>query len=464
MYKSLLRLIVFIFFFSGCATPVLAPEESTTVKTAPSNLKEVIPEQKVITDTPDNKGMLQVTPTYNSVSSPTDSPGVSPTTIVQIIGSSTPIPQCSGNGQLETPGKDFGIPGTLFYQQTNDPGSLSGIYAVGGTPLKQEALSIGVDSGTHVFGVSPDGRWLAYSPVVKSQNTQTGLGNQSVSLIGRDGKRITHILDLTWLNSINEPGYQLEKFVWGYWINDHLIFTLVNSKIPGDELGVGRFYLAILDPFDGAWQIEVFDHLPVQTGNWGAAISPDLTHVLFDADGIRLIEIFDNSVRQLWQDEYSEFPSISAARWSPDGAWVVFANSRIMSPDPAHLFLISADGKTINEIQNPEVGSFFKNFYWSPNGRYFAYVSEIYSENAPDKDNLLVFDVEQGKFVLECPILQVDLPLAELTWSPSSDSIAISQIGGTIRVLDISTGSMVNLNIDGVIVGWSDKFLVNYPQ
>ncbi len=462
MHKSLFILVLFVLYLTGCTTQAIAPVETTTVNTVPVGLPEVAPEPKAITDIPDKtaipESVLQNIPTKTKISSPTGSSGMLTTPIVQIVGSSYPIPICAGKGLPETPETGFGIPGTLIYHIRNDGGPRSGLHYVGGTPLKQGIFSIGENPSIYALGLSPDGKWLAYSPIVKTQNNQTSFDNPSIILLGANGKRIEHSLDLTWLRNINEPGYQLDSFMWSYWINDHLIFTLVNSKIPGDNIGVGRYYLAILDPFQGTWQTQEFNQLPNQTGLFGAAFSQDLRHVLYDKGGITLTEINDKTVVQLWHDEHSEFSSLSAARWSPDGAWAVFANHGILSPDPAHLTLISKDGKQVYEIHNPEIGSFFKNFFWSPNGRYFAFVSKKYHENAPDKDDLLIFDINRGTFVLQCPILTVDLPLAELTWSPGSDLIAISQEGGTLRVLDIATGAIVNLNIDGVAVGWSDKF------
>jgi hypothetical protein len=437
MSKLWFVFIIFVLFLSGCAVQSVAP-------------KEAAPEPKAGTEEADKTSEPNCEPEI------TASPDLPPTPTVQIIGSASPIPICAGEGILDTHGEDFGIPGMLFYQHTNDRGISSGLFAIGGTPIKQAKFPIEVNSNIHMFGVSQDGNWLAYSPEMESPDNQMDFDNPTIVLIGADGKQQTHMLDTTWLQTINEPGYRLVRFVWGYWLNDQLIFALVNSKIPGDDIGVGRFYLALLDPFEGAWKVEVLDYLPEQTGHWSAAISPDLTRILYDATGTRLIEIADNSVIQLWQIGKGGFPSMSAARWSPDGLWAVFADQGT----PARLFIISRDGKNVYEIQNAEMGSFFKDFYWSANSWYFAYVSKIYPENSPDKYNLLVFDVEQSKFILECPILEVDLPLPELTWSPDSKMIAISQKSGSLRILDVATGSLINMNIDGVGVGWSDKYFL----
>ncbi len=463
MHKPLFSLIILVLCFTGCAPSTVTPEKGTDINTVPSRMEEVTPAPTAATDTHDKtripKSILQATPTHARVSSPTVTPDIPITSREQIIGNTTPIPICSAKGVPKTPEKGFGIPGTLFYQTVNDSGLLSGLYYVSGIPLKQGTLYIGENSPIYVFGISPDEKWLAYSSIVKAQNEKTNFKNPSIILLGADGERVEHTLDLDWLNNINEPGYQTDHFAWGYWVNDYLIFTLVNSKIPGDNIGTGLYYLALLDPFHGTWRTKEFVHLPDQTGLFGAAFSPDLRHVLYDSGGITLLEIDDNGIHKLWHDQHGEFSSLSAAKWSPDGDWVVFANRRILSPDPAQLFLISKDGKKVYEIQNQEMGSFFKNFYWSPNGRYFAYVSEKYPGKAEVEEDLLIFDVDLGTFTLECPIQTVDLPLAELTWSPGSNLIAISQEGETLRVLDITSGSMVDLNIDGVAVGWADNFL-----
>lgn len=366
------------------------------------------------------------------------------------------IPLCIEGVTFQNADASFGISGSIILQNDN----ATGLNMATGTPVNLSELLIPHDGPIHVFGVSPNGKWLAYSPIIQRHDNELINKNLNIVLLGSDGSLIEKTPDLNWLKEIQKPDYKIEQFVWGYWLNDHSIFTFVNSIMPEDyRPQIGYFYPVILNPFEGNLRLEEMKLIPDIDGLDWFSYSPDMKNVLYAGKGISLLERKNSSLDQLWVEDYWIFqPGLTSVQWSPDSSWVVFTSQDLATKHNIQVNLVSRNKKEIQEIRDSKFGYLIKYFYWSPNSRYFAFISS----QANDKDTLFIFDVSQNKFILECTLENKDLSLPTLPsiiWSPDNKWIAISQRGTPLRLLRISDRKGVVLDIYGEAVGWSDQFM-----
>lgn len=350
------------------------------------------------------------------------------------------VPICPGNGVPQKYDETVTVPGTILYQK---PSSM-GFYTLGNNTIRK--LSVSEIQEYYAFGLSPDGIWIAYSPITRDANGEMVLNKPTITLMNTIGERIDHTLSLDWLKDKVTPGYKLESFIGGYWINNNLIFTLIHSVDPAAENHNGDYIPAILDPFKGEWKVEYVANL--SSTAWGV-FSPDMSRGLYQLGGVELLNLKDGSI--LWKNDKLHFLGPETASWSPDNSQVVFTALDGFTRQTS-LLLLSADGKQLRDIKIPELDLSSNHIYWSPDGGHFSIYT--YYEN---KFSILVYDATHNAFSIQCPVTSNSIQ--HLVWSPDSSWIAFTPFGEPLSIFDVASGNGFNVLPDAVVVGWSDQFV-----
>ncbi len=369
------------------------------------------------------------------------------------------VPVC----QPSTPIKEAKISGQLLVQ----PYDGKGLFAVD-VPLLQKMKTIvpTEEMALHVFGISQNGYWLAYSPISNGEDYTLQKVDPLIVLLGAGGEKIEHTVNMDWLKRVNHEDYALTRFINGSWLGSNLIFAYVNSNIPEtpsplQSPQIGLFLPVLIDPYSGSVQTNPLDLILSSSSLNGYSFSPDLKYVLSFDHGMSLKEITGpRSYRILWQAKTGMFSPTLAMSWSPDGNWAVFNSVADVTGNPFRTILISKDGRTVIELPYPLYSVAIKEYFWSPNSRFFAFIHQQDNQSF----NLLVFDVENLQSVLECPFFMEhadSYPLDHLIWSPDNNWIAVSAKQESVKLVNIRSNEVKELELFGSVVGWSEQFAVN---
>jgi hypothetical protein len=375
------------------------------------------------------------------------------------------IATCQNNGVLEKPPEGFGLDGVIVYRDQDG----KGLYSVGGNPLTYSHLPVLENQEYILFGFSPDGKWLAYSPV-QYKSGQPTLDHPTISLLSYTGEKMDHPVDMQTIQSElekNDTLVQWNSFPAG-WLNDRLIFLYIQYKV----ITRNFFLYGLLDPFLANWHQDLFSELPDLNPDTGIGFSPDLSRALYTTDAL----LADDHLRVvLWDltkhQEIGRFPqrfrNMESARWSSDsstGAYMSFLDGAVA------LYLVSRDGKKVREIKSPQPDNLsgeiiFGGYFWSPDNNYLA-ITAGYHDKINDKwTNLFyIYDNTTDRFILECPILEKYA--STLYWSPDAHYIALTdQLAASVPliVFDLQNGSMIQLADKAIVSGWSDQFPTKWP-
>lgn len=360
-----------------------------------------------------------------------------------------PVPMCNGEGKVIQPPDGFGIQGVVVYQSP----SKQGLFTIGGTPLTLSTLPSEKEQEYYVFGFSPDGKWLAYTPVSYGPDGNPLFDKLSSILLSSTGKTIKNTLDSQELDDQLWEDFSRKMFGFpSLWINDDLIRTSRIVQNPG--LGSGTIFALpeIFDPFHGEWREDLLNELPDRYTTGEVGFSPDLTRALYETNaGIVLRDLVNE--KELWSDASYFAPWGITIQWSPDSSMALVVNKEVQG-DKRQYFLIDRDGlhqQVIVDATFPYPEYQINDLHWSPNGQYIAL-------SGFGDPSLFVFNVTEAHFVYFCPIHN-----ASIVWSPDSNQIAYSYRGGGMYVLDLKSGEAVELVKDGLAVGWSDEFPVEWP-
>ena len=448
MKKILFTLI--LIFINGCSPLNATDNPAQPTKYLVTRRSTISPATSVV-----NHGQVTITPTVKVESVPTSISTVIPTMPSSRVETGIDAPLCN----LDSSNQIIEIPGSIVYQKYE----YQGLYLAGGNELVNLESLVPDGQSIFVFGFSPDGNSIAYSPIPDNKKSKFENVDPVIVVLGADGKRVEHTLDMGWPKKVEGDLYELETFASGNWINNHLIFAYINSKIPDDNPPapqIGHFIPIVFDPFTGSIETGLLDSLSSVKGLTRYGISPDIRHYLSNSNGISLQEIMEQgSNRVLWKAQSGSFTAFDPINWSPSGEWVAFAMhvGELTEDNLPRTMLISKDGKMAKELENPAFRNWIKDFYWSPNSKYFAF---IIPKNGVLSD-LVVFDVKNEQLIFLCPFAQtVDHPITDLIWSPDSVWIAVSTYEKPIQVVNILTGQSKELDLVGDVVGWSDKIAV----
>src|SRR5215470_6006727 len=113
-----------------------------------------------------------------------------------------------------------------------------------------------------------------------------------------------------------------------------------------------------------------------------AQISPDgsrVAYVITDVDknlnrgkrGVWVVSTSGGSPQQMITSDKNDF----SPRWSADGKWIAFLSTREGAPQ---IFVAGADGSNPRKVTSVPEG--VGEFIWSPDGRVFAFTTDVYPE------------------------------------------------------------------------------------
>ena len=380
-------------------------------------------------------------------------PGVASSPLVATSTSSIEtVPICQGKGKHILASSKSGIPGTIIYQNED----ATGLYTIGGTPIIRSQLLADETQQNVVFGFSPDGQWLAYSPFNSSSDAKLEL--LEVILLSADGEKIVQELSITEFEDELQIGHQLVGVSgYSYWINAETIYVTFYSQNPDTRTsGYLSDLPKVLNPFSGEWNSQLLE-LPDRFLSGVVGISPDMSRALYKEKGLSLWD-YDRKTG-IWQDDTLISPFRALILWSPDSSMAAFASLYDNFSEQSAI-IISKDGD-IRLIMNktfPVPGLRILNISWSPDSQYLALAVR-------DGENLsiLVYNVSLGRYVSQCPIAKSKGIWPPLIWSPDSSYIAISDIGSHILIFNTLSGDVLELSQNGIVLGWSDKFPITLP-
>jgi hypothetical protein len=304
------------------------------------------------------------TPTVNVSPSPTVLPTFTQAQKDIYMYNGKEIPVCASGGKPLQPPDGFGVLGTIVYQTSTQ----QGLFTIGSMPLVRSRFSIEEQQDIYTFGISPDGKWLAFSPVVYDQDNYPIIDKPSIVLISSTGENFESTLDtLIIKNKLWDDGLRLMGFSSSYWINNDLIQTDILVQNP--DLGTGTVFIIpeVFDPFRGEWKEDLLGKLPNRYNTGEVGFSPDVSRGLYiNSSGIALRDLTKNV--ELWNDLKFTSPYGMIIQWAPDSSIAMVANLNASSEDRQY-FLIDRDGKKQQVIASstiPYNEFYIYNFRWSP--------------------------------------------------------------------------------------------------
>ncbi len=429
----------------GPAMQDLATPSPTTVAVAQptSTLKAVSPTPS--STIPSQSGSI--------LSSATSTPG--PVSATQPISSSTNVkgfvPTCAERGLPQPLTGGLGLPGKIVYQD----GSRLGLYAVGGAPLTRSLLPISKTQEDVVFGFSPDGNWLAYSPVQRSSGGNDGLETPSVALVSVNNIKVAHDLDVGGFKDELGPGEHFSDIAGNsYWMSNGLLYLILDIGNPNRSRAGSSSKL--YDPFAGRWQESLLSKLSGRRTGAEFAFSQDLSLALYELnDGVVLRDL--NQDKVIWSNLALDTGHGTMIRWAPNGTMVAVSNIPLLSQD-WQIQIVSRDGQSIKTILDPTYPTPSPRFLvyslsWSPDSRLLGIVTQ------EDLPTLYIYDATSDAYLYRCPLPSYAQYPPVLVWSPNSGYVALGARVQhlPLQILNVHDGTVTQLVEDAVAVGWSEK-------
>lgn len=454
---SFIFLLGIAFILSGCS-PQTQMETETPVPT------RIIP-----TETP------VPTKTITPTAADTDTPQPSPTSL-PVVETIAPVdvPVCSGAENYPPFPKDFIPDSVIAYTTSREPGHFiqSKLFFMGGNPVQYQFIPTVNQEYIKVYGFSPDGKWLAYSPY--QYNEEADFLTPYLVLRSSDGQTKTYEWNSKELveerNKIEEgfdsPSTFTNFHVTVNWINASLLHADISSP-EWDRFEM--LFTRILDGSTGKWQDEYIQNLPDREKKFisfppqiSERLSPDTTRMLYHPDGkfgLALWDVIEKKV--IWEDQTLRigYDTWLTMNWAPDSKAVAIKYFDVKASKTKRL-IISRDGQVMDfsntkvHYKDPES---WHEMIWSPDSRYLAF---------PADKNLILFDVQEKKFVYTCPF-PAELS-GDIYWSPDGKWIVlgVSDIQENINdmyLLNVGSGETYLVMKDALPAGWSDQFTITSP-
>jgi hypothetical protein len=390
------------------------------------------------------------TATYTT--QPTLTPTKLPSLTTSELKAQTPLPQCMGGN---SPGKlpdNLELPGAIILDDGEQGKQLSGI------PLTSSPLPIPETQDNEFFGVSPNGRWLAYAPYTRYQ-TEPRIETMKVVLVSTNGERIEHKLDI--IHSFPEFGETMHPkglpiYWFGGWINDDLLYVQIYYlEAPGITKTV-RLH-AVIDPFKGVWRNDLLTGYPSRYERHFVGISPDLTRVLYVRSEPTNIVLWSiDQQREIWSEPAFQHASEVFIRWSPDSKQVIFFKTPFDNEKDSHIYLADRDGNDVQKITSddyPTPGFQATYAQWSPDGQYMAILEP------GNVQTVYVYDNIDGSFIYQCSIEGDFRGLPGLQWSPdgkylASFSYSTIHDDTPIYIIDFDKDKVYEIDQKGHVYGW----------
>lgn len=450
--KKLLLIWIFMGqFLLGC-TSLAQPFTSTVA--SPNQAKQ----ETVVLNLTEQPKLTITVANFESTTTPVPKSGLEshPTATERSTITRGSIPVCQGNGQSVLPSDTFGFNGTIVYQLD----IFDGLYTIGGVPLHQSQLPVDQTQKYDVYGFSPNGKWLAYSPIpLAAFESGFVLEKFDVVLVSDEGEWLVNTLDVHnfWDDLPRTYKAHLEAPVSNSWINDRLIYTNLAAKTEEKtEYGYYLYLPKVFNPFTGKWIPEVMTNLP-NSSIASIAFSPDLTRALYFVPPAHLALLDLTTGKTIWKDRnFSTSVEGIVTKWAPDNRMALIANRTFSAPQTFKISLITRDGLLFRIIANENYPADHfspSGIAWSPDARYIA-MTQL---GIPD-DQVYIYDVKRDTYLFRCPASGL-----YLVWSPDSRNLVIGGELAPLQILEIETGKITEIAPSGIPVGWSTSFPNDWP-
>ncbi len=282
------------------------------------------------------------------------------------------------------------------------------------------------------YGVSPDGKWLAYV-----SDDMLILGPSGEILASQPYNDRWNFIQ-SWLDS--------ERLIMVYKEKSPIRVDILNAfsgEIQTLEPELGDvFIFSIESPGQLSWYI------------WKLVYSPDLTRLVYlrktGEAGMSMAMVDQETNQTIWAYPSPHGADLNMPVWSPNGERFLFVSLDVETP--FELYTVDRNGKEIQWIDLDQPPNIQNEWVWSPDNRYIAFLG----------DSLYILDTETFQLVDYCieyitgSGYQIDGIFPSLFWSPDSKQIIFQRVDAPALVVDLESGIAAQLvyTIDIRPIGW----------
>jgi hypothetical protein len=308
------------------------------------------------------------------------------------------------------------------------------------------------------MAVSPNGKWLAYSVIVKG--VQAGNTSNWVVVVDPAGKQVATVRRDDW----SEVSRWLD--------NDRLVV----KQDPRNPIVPQITNLTILNPFTNEQRDLSPDFQDLYNLNWlpdwlklsETVYDPTLTRVVYprltnDGEDVVLEDLTNNKI-------LSRIIPVATPHavpiWSPDGSRFLIANATIYAgaegPQDFELYSISRDGETtqLTNLNAFYSRTFISDYRWSPDGRYIIFSLEGWlGDSTISSSSWAVLDTQNMEVTNYCIEPYIHLYTGPF-WSPDSRQFVVevadpsNKERSRLVLVDIIDNSAVQIADNVVPYGW----------
>jgi hypothetical protein len=237
---------------------------------------------------------------------------------------------------------------------------------------------------------SRDGNWLAF-------RVQDGYGSDDIYVVRRDGSNLNNVTDTDKLPPEGRP------YILSGWINDNIILRSGNPGV-GGLVYLRRVGDGFTKPlFDTPWTKT--DMVPSPDGSFLAYPDIDEQKTL-----LKLLSPGGSTFRDL---AAFQIGSIYPIIWSPDGMRIAFARIDSQPINGQDVYIIGRDGRDLQQVYHSDFGS-ISAIDFSPDGSYL-----LIQDDDPTGRHIFVVNLSTLETrLLQAPGLPIDWWWLAPSWRP----------------------------------------------